>query len=65
MERESRIIKKLNHFHCKSNVPHEILVWTCPSHPQTYAITNAPNNCFCKSCSPYEICSNCVKNVII
>ena len=47
MERETRVIKKISHFHCKSDVPHEILVWTCPSHPQTYAITNAPNNCFC------------------
>ena len=29
-QREDRIIKKLNHFLCKCQVPHEIVVWMCP-----------------------------------
>ena len=62
MQREDNVINRINHFHCHCNVPHEILVWVCSSHPTVCTISsNSPMQCFYKNCSHYELCSLCVE----
>ena len=62
MGKESNIIRRLNRFHCKCNVSHEILVWVCSAHLNNETMTNqTPMNCICKNLAQYELCSGCVE----
>ena len=62
MEIENQIIKRIYHFHCKCNVPHELKVWVSQAHPFFPSMSGAnPMQCFCKTSAHYEICSCCIE----